>query len=142
MKANRGFTILEMLTIVTILSVLGSVVFLSTQAGRAKGEDAKRLTDIDQMAVAARLFAEQTGAYMTCGSGTPVVPHIDSCMQTALSPYLAAISSDPTATMNYQFDSNGCAGLPVLYATVQSSSTANWLSLCGTNELRYARVLR
>lgn len=65
---QTGFTLIELLVVVSIIGLLSSIVLFSLNAGRAKARDAKRLTDIRQVATALELY------YNECNSYPPLIP--------------------------------------------------------------------
>lgn len=54
---TRGFTLIELLVVISIIGLLSSVVLASLNSARAKGRDARRLSDIKQLQVAMELAA-------------------------------------------------------------------------------------
>lgn len=66
---QRGFTLVEIIVALGIIGLLTSVVTVSVLEARQKGRDAKRLNDVEQLALATRLYAEQYDTYAIVGSG-------------------------------------------------------------------------
>lgn len=64
-KSQRGFTLVEVLVAVGIISVLASVVIFNIQAGKEKARDAQRISDLQQLQVALRLYKDVHGEYPT-----------------------------------------------------------------------------
>lgn len=61
---SRGFTLVELLVVITIIGVLATLVLLQLGTARAKARDAKRIADISQLRTAVELyFDDQGGAY-------------------------------------------------------------------------------
>ena len=60
---GAGFTIIELLVVVSIISLLSSIVFASVNSARAKGRDAKRLADIKTIETALQLYYDDRGDY-------------------------------------------------------------------------------
>src|SRR3989338_9785403 len=91
-KFFNGFTLVELLVVIAIIGILSSVVLASLNSARLKSIDAKRLSDIRQIANAILLYSEDhnynypTPEDSINGWGV---------MQTQLAPYLAKIPVDP-----------------------------------------------
>lgn len=56
LQANRGFTLVELLVAVGIIGVLASVSVVSVNSVRAKGRDAKRVSEVKQMQTALEAY--------------------------------------------------------------------------------------
>ncbi len=65
----RGFTLIELLVVIAIIGILSSVVLASLSTARQKSRDAKRISDIGQVQLAAELFFDATSSYPTTAQG-------------------------------------------------------------------------
>ena len=129
-----GFTLIEVLVAVGIIALLSSIVFASFSGARESSRDKRRVSDVSQLQLGLRLYAEQNGTYPTYDSGVTIGTgqSIDTDLQTLLS----AVPTDPVndTTHFYQYDSNvNCtqAGQKVVYAqTLERSGTGNYTNVC------------
>lgn len=149
---SRGFTLIELLVVIAIISLLSSVVLASLNSARAKGRDAKRVSDLRQVQIALEFYYDSHNSYPACtsfstwnattwkNSGTPS----SICLYNALVPtYIGSLPADPTnsegGTGNflgdnaptdqaYLYDSNGV--YYVLGTNLEkggtASSSGNW----------------
>lgn len=69
MHLTRGFTLIEMLVVISIITALAGVTFIAADSFRAKGRDTQRKSDLQQIVVASRLYAEKYGTYRVAGAG-------------------------------------------------------------------------
>lgn len=68
---KKGFTLIELLVVVAIIGILSSVVLASLNTARAKGRDAKRLSEIHQLQNALELYYNDNGYYpVFCGGSS------------------------------------------------------------------------
>ncbi len=80
--AERGFTIVEILTVLGIIASLTAVIIVSSSSARANSRDKAREVDLGQIQLAIRLYREQNGtspssgticaSVATCGSGNTI----------------------------------------------------------------------
>lgn len=66
MSTKRGFTLIELLVVIAIIGILASIVLVSLGGARAKGRDAKRVSELRQVKYALELYYEFNGRYPTC----------------------------------------------------------------------------
>lgn len=128
-QTNKGFTLIELLVVIAIIGVLASVVLASLNSARAKGRDAKRMSDLKQMQLALEGYYADNGSYPTTnGSWRGTSP---GCYSgdgaTFLNPlvtwgYISTIPQDPTPVDNncYLYRSNGTDYMFITYRTVET----------------------
>lgn len=119
LRFKKGVTLVELLVIVSILSLLVGVTtwFLRTQI--FKGRDAKRKGDIRQIQVAIEEYEKDHDCYP--------LPHIVSCNPgKGLQPYLSKVPCDPTTNSSYYYEheDSACPQWYRLYASLENESDA------------------
>jgi prepilin-type N-terminal cleavage/methylation domain-containing protein len=104
---SPGFTIIELLMVITIIGLLASIVLVSMQGLRAKARDAKRLSDMAAIQTAVEMYANtHDGEYFSTGGQLVCLgvssseqcwggPSGNDALNAALAPYLAKIPTDP-----------------------------------------------
>lgn len=69
-KFSKGFTLLELLVVIIIIGLLAAIILASVNTARARGRDAKRITEIKSMQNALQIYFSANGYYpQTCFSG-------------------------------------------------------------------------
>lgn len=126
MQKNSGFTLIELLVVIAIIGILASIVLTSLNGTRAKGRDAKRISDIKQFQLALELyydanqnFPTDAQAPLTAGASNPLTSN----------GYLSVIPTDPgTGAYGYRALPSGCGTTTctsyLIAAILESGSTA------------------
>src|SRR4051794_20961555 len=105
---KRGFTLIELLVVIAIIGVLSSVILASLGSARTKAQDARRLSDVHQLATAMALAADANNGtypsaqYAVCLGTTGscwggLIPNGNAALNTLLSQFIS-IPTDPTRT--------------------------------------------
>jgi len=118
---KQGFTLIELMVVVAIISLLTSIVLAALNDARKKARDAKRLEDLHQIRIALQLYFEENGQYPLPGgcainaqcqrsSNNFVAPGWDgsgTTLASALAPYIS-LPKDPinTGGCNYAWLNN------------------------------------
>lgn len=81
---QKGFTLVELLVVITIIGILATIVTVSLGGARSRARDTKRIADLKQLEVALELYTDANrGVYPTALS--QLVPT-----------YLTVVPSDPS----------------------------------------------
>lgn len=104
LKLRKGFTLVELLVVIAIIGVIAALVIVNLSSARAKGRDAKRKQDIDNIRTAVESYIDENptppGNDGTLyDSSTSIVGQRWSDLQTTLTAtYIPTIPKDPQNT--------------------------------------------
>lgn len=118
---NKGFTLIELMIVVAIISILTGIIVTSLTSSKSKSRDAQRVSDINQIQLALEQYFDRCGQYpadiystASCFSGATSVGFND---------YIAVVPHDPSdKTLKYGYAVND-ASTPtdyVLHATLEN----------------------
>ena len=96
-KKQKGFTMVELLVVVTIIAVLTAVGAVSYGSTAKKSRDAKRTSDIEAIRTALELYRSDEGEYpvLTVNASTCIT---SSSIASATETYLEKVPTDPINT--------------------------------------------
>jgi len=152
-KNNKGFTLIELLVVVAIIGLLASVILASLNTARAKGRDAKRLSDLEQIRTAlAMYYIDHNGTYPSTGGswygdcpgwGSQGTSGAGGYIPNLAPTYIPVLPLDPNPIGNYQcylYNSNGVDYMALIgYSTVEENVRPVSLNRPqNPNELDYA----
>jgi prepilin-type N-terminal cleavage/methylation domain-containing protein len=70
-KSGEGFTLIEILVVVAIISLLSSIALIGLKSAREKSRNVKRLADMTQMNTGLELYNAQNKGYPDSVNGIP-----------------------------------------------------------------------
>jgi prepilin-type N-terminal cleavage/methylation domain-containing protein len=129
MKTNKkGFSLIELLVVIAIIGILSSVVMVSLNSARAKGRDAKRITDVKQLSLALALYYDACGRQYP-SSLTPVTPDTNCPSGTNLASFINPVPLHPTggpwlSGAPYGYFTNTARTDYILRARLETKNTA------------------
>jgi len=143
MKQHKGFTLLELLVVISIIGTLANIAVAVLGTAREKARDARRLADIRQIATALEFFYDDNGYYpRETADGSNGIVGEGAGIDTMLAPYIPNMPHDPSgpgdALRNYYYDgrqncnlAGGDPDVAVIFArTMEDSTLANSSKFC------------
>jgi len=106
MSRNSGFTLLELIVVIAILSILSGLLWNNFMSSLIKGRDSKRKQDLNAISSAIELYYYDFKSYPTVmpGKGTPFLnPSVTGIIYHQQMP---ADPLDPRSTYCYSTDSD------------------------------------
>ncbi len=73
---EKGFTLIELLVVIAIVAVLATAVISSSNTARAKGRDAKRISEMKSLQKALDLYFDTCGGYPKIAAPGPAYADI------------------------------------------------------------------
>lgn len=86
-KQRKGFTLIEILVVVTIIGILASMTLLGLGPARRSGQDARRIADIRNVQGILEVFFNQKGGYPNCPTAADApgaAANYTGCLTTTL----------------------------------------------------------
>lgn len=117
MNNKKGFTLIEILIVISVIGILASIVLVNLGGFRSRGRDARRIADLRTMQNALELYYANEGNY-PAGDSAALYAAVEAL------PGIGKLPRDP-ATGNpmysYGTDANGLSY--VLGATLENKNT-------------------
>lgn len=105
---QKGFTLVELLVVISIIGVLSSVVLVSLNSARAKARDTRRITDLKQMQTALEIYYDKNGQYPLPAGGSlvwsghcPDYGNYNNYILGLAPDYMASLPVDPKYDESY-----------------------------------------
>jgi len=131
-RAERGFTLVEILIVVAIIGILASVALIGLGPVQKRGRDARRISDLRETQSAIELYYSKCGYYPGTPQAGPDCTAFASINGAAAWASLQAtlatpgsslgvsrIPNDPSAGKTYYYGSDGTGTTYVIGATME-----------------------
>lgn len=117
---KNGFTFIEILVVVTIISLLAATGAISYTQFLKQSRDAKRKTDIEQIRAAVEMYKSNNGIY-------PLSINLSTCSPGAITDanttYLSKIPNDPKCSTYVYYYSSTDGSTYTIAAFLENSSS-------------------
>lgn len=130
LRNHRGFTLIEVLIVVAIISILASVVLIGLGPTRRLGRDARRISDLRQVQNGLELYFNRCGYYpgtaqasAPCGAYSAIASWADLTAAISGSGF-GSIPNDPTGGTNYLYGASANGVGYVLGAKLEDAGSS------------------
>lgn len=97
----KGFTIVELLVVVAIISILTAIVTANLTQSKSKARDAKRVSDLSQISFVLEMVFDRCHKYPSSISNTDINDESKTCTGFPLSTFISVIPRDGENSYDY-----------------------------------------
>jgi general secretion pathway protein G len=127
-KKTSGFTLIELMVVMAIISVLLGLTMTGFLASRKTARDGKRKSDLEQIRSALEM----------CYSDTSTYPgDISSGVICGTKEYLNPLPADPSPSLNYFYSSSGTTYILCASLETGSGGVPSGCGSCGSSACNY-----
>jgi len=138
-KKNRkgGFTLIELLVVIAIIGILAAVVLVSLNSARVRGRDARRLSDLQNVATAMEIYFDQNNRYPDNAAGATWSTNFNTIVTALNGAGLVPTGTiaDPLPGRSYGAQTNAATNATayILGADLEQTNTACTTDYDGTD---------
>lgn len=104
---KKAFTIVELLVVISIISILSGMIIVSLSNSRQKARDTHRKLDLDKISLTLENYYDNQSPNKYVIAATEIqVNGTNDILTTTLTPnYMSKIPTDPLSTQSYRYQS-------------------------------------
>lgn len=126
-KKRCGFTLIELLVVIAIIGILATIVLVSLNTARAKARDARRSSDMHQIALAMEMYYDSQSP-VTYPIALPDIVTAIPANSAILAPYMTIVPLDPSVTDSYKWtDAASPTNRYCAWATLEVPTTVTYV---------------
>lgn len=127
---RRGFTLIELMIAVSIVSILSTVGLVIYTQAQASARDGRRKQDISAIATALELYSQANGGYIGTDGESGYCIENNTTFQTQIAPFINKVPADPklddssSSTRTCYFYRRETANSYSLYARLENAKNS------------------
>ena len=146
-KLIGGFTLIEIMVVVSIIGILSSIILFSISGARQSARDKQRVSDLSNIRFGIELYKETYGDYPVYASGVEI--GAGNSIDIELSTFVSNLRGDPLRSGSgeygyWYFSDFDCNGVPrhvVVAKKMESVKNGNYNKVCGGSALAPSGLL-
>ncbi len=123
-KFSKGFTLIEMLIVITIIALLASLILVGMGGARAKTRDSRRIADLHNVMNALELYYAKEGAYPEGTYSSDTDWETFKAILTNAGIGVTRMPKDPLSNTDYYYQYGGTTTDYVLGALLEQDDAA------------------
>lgn len=141
MKKFQGFTLVELLVVISIIGILATLVTANLNSARSRARDAQRKSDARSVATALRLYFNDKGVYpasdssgniLGCGAAGTTVCTWGEEWSVGSTVYMPTLSKEPLTGQTYKYELGTSSDMFTFSACLENKSDAGGIATSDT----------
>lgn len=132
MKTAKGFTLIELLVVISLISILATLLMANLNAGRERGRDTQRKSDVKSIQTALRLYYNDKNRYpannasgeiVGCDSyATPTACTWGDQWAVGTTIYMSKLPEDPLTGQSYEYAYDSATDIATVSVCLENKS--------------------
>lgn len=146
MKIYKGFTLIEMLVVISLIGILAALALVSFQSSQKQARDTQRKSDLRQYQNALEAYGNMAnGLYPYRATAASAYSQLCSDLNIKLEPDISCSQDPKNATdssFDYMYISNGSGAVGsasgtqyIIYAQIENASSTTYWYTCSNGKI-------